>query len=345
MSKNKRLRSILFTVLYLLTVVQNCASGVTDEQIKSQGILPALKEYCATFTLGQVKSQAAISMIDNPEERKTCERELVKARQTAKDFALFCQHLQKSDLSEQEKIDVLGLMSELQTKILRRGPIAIGNLELACALSMLASGVYFDLYSTADETARLFAFHILDKMEISVGLVSDALKADHFVPSQGKDNATLGDEVVKLVFGAEDTNRESEGASRSPLDTLAKDLQGKVTKASLADQLNEPDSKWLAWDLMLAIRLHALCRLSLHLPLSRPDQPDTATAHRQFMRFQAAFSNELLGIQQHVINASFPPASSVMQRDGYIVLEINRQIKDRGHHILDMLCHRLGVAE
>lgn len=223
-------------------------------------------------------------------------------------------------------------------------PEALRNLELGCALSMLISGTFFDLYAETDEATRIAVVHALnDKTSADIGLVREALRADVLAPLPGKDDAALGAEVVRLAFGGDMPSVASNSGPRSLLDQLAKELQGKVAKASFADQLNEPDSKWLAWDLLWAFRLQALCRLSLYLPPSRAFQPEVA--HRQFAVFEAAISNELSELQRHAMNSSFPTTSAGPQRNAYVLLETREHVADGGRRILDMLSHRLEGTE
>ncbi len=331
-----------FTFLILIVSSPVLASTALSERaIAERGLIACLTEFCTTFQVGQVLTQKTIDRIEDKDVRKAKARQSAKARVALSALGVLAETLQASELSTSDRCEVFRQLACIHDKVTNHHEVGVGNIELGAVISILMSGLYFQIYEDIDAaTQRSLLALFSSRSKPLSGQVLRSAFASEGMPTT-KLVSSLDDSLVGLAFqmGLSNVTNKSKVAV---LDTMAKELHGKSATAPVACLLDELDEQWLAWDILWAERLRVLCIMSQHLPTEQATTQKVAAL--QFRAFETAIST-LSDVERASINTRLVSSRSNIKRMANIILEIQERLENRGHHVLAMLSFRLRQTE
>ena len=327
------------TILFLVFCfsLQGHASSTLDKRIKEYGLLPVLRDYCNVFTIGKVMSQHAIKKVNNEKKRNDLELELKNAHNALVDLDALMISIKDTKLSVKEKCEIIYLLTGVKMKMTENHEIGVGNIELSAWLSMFISGYFLSTYSEADETMKnaVFLCFSKNKLMLSEDTVREALRGEDIALPIAEDNSNL----YKLIVEIAALHKSEEKTTKNGM----ADLDILVNKMLLnpknvpQKRFGEFDANWMAWDILLAIRLEILCCLSKYIPTKADAQSGNMVS--KFETFRAELS-KLSPTETQIINAKFPTTCDGVQRDAYVLVEIKGHVKNNGSGILGMVYTR-----
>lgn len=335
-------RAVCITIALLVPISFISASlAMSESDIADRGLVRCLTEFCDAFDLGAVPTKEAIEQIPYKDTRDARNRDLAKVQIALSTLRVLAEHLQASDLLPSDRCEIFRQLARLRDKGISAHQVGVGNLEFAAVVSMLMSGVFFQVYEDIDEVTR---HDLLTSFPSSSALASAhayrsalALEGCH-LPER---SASLQESSQQLAIQAGFPN-VSNDTKVAVLDALAKELQRRAEAGNAERLLTHLDMQWLAWDLLWATRLNVLCLLTQHLPVEQATSAEEAA--RQFRTMESAIA-ALSAAERDALNAKFASSQSGTKRVAHTMIEVQDRLENKGRHVLAMVAHRLGSSE
>lgn len=335
-----RVVCIAFALLFSVSLT-SASLAMSKSDIENRGLVPCFKEFCDGFELGAVPTKEAIGQIPDKDTRDARNRELKKVQAAVSTLYLLTEQLQTSTLSSSDRCEIFRQLARLRDKGISAQQIGVGNMEFAAMVSMLMSGVFFQVYDDIDEVTRRSLLSSFPSSSVLASaqtyrsaLVLEGCRVPERFESQEKSSQQLA-----LQVGIPNATNNAKVAV---LDILANELANRVEAGNAESLLTHLDKQWLAWDLLWASRLKALCLLTQYLPIEQP--ASTEEAARQFKAFESAIA-ALSDAERVSLNTKFVSSQSDMKRVAYTILEVQERLENKGHHVLAMVSHRLQSSK
>jgi hypothetical protein len=230
---------------------------------------------------------------------------------------------------------LLTALSALGGAALEPRPVALGNVEVSAAASMLWSGIVLRFLGGPSAEKGQIPGGTLSWTSVDPSVVAVILR-DEF----GVEEAGSGEGVDQMLLNAVHAKGAASGppagVQSSPLSALAAVFSHGDAPRGFATRIEQPDLATFAWDVLLAARLHALCRLARW---SRATPGSSASGLAGAVAFCTEHYSEL---ERRLVLGQPTDETGTHRAVLEAQQELRAHIKERGLGILAMLRNRLG---
>ena len=309
-----------------------------DTAIAEKDITCAVEKFCKGVNLGTVYSANALKSLKG-EELTAAKAELSKARQLLKNLSVLTTCLLQSKVSTNDKVKIIQQLAVLKKQVQQEEKLGAGNVELSCAISMLVSGLFFEVFDEADENSKNILLSVFEEKSRheDVDLLLKILQMEA-VPIPAKKGMSTYDFLIHLTKGTNEAGMlGTDSMPSSDLGVLAYKLQRQLAHRHFSNLLTRFHTDWFVWDIFLTTRIESMCRLT---PLIKPKM-----SKGSYEQLQKAISTNLSEFEQKALFAVSTTNSSTLQRNSTIWIDIKEHLSSKGNRILQMLRHRLDSTK
>ena len=330
---------VWLALLLVVPVTQTLWSAATFAELATAELprdewLAAFAATCAAARVDTTCTRARL--LKTPEDtREVGEARVVQAQSILLVLSRAVDLAMANESAPGEGTTMLTALSALGVAALEPRPLALGNVEVSAAATMLWSGVAF----------RLLRGSSAEKVQVPAGLwswtsvdapVVAAIMRDEFGLVEGPGGRGIDQMLLEAVQAGNTALGHPAGAKSSPLHALGAMLPRGDCLHGFAAQIEQPDLATFAWDVLLAARLHALCRLELRSRVA-PGSPAPGLAGA------VAFCREDYSeLEKRVVLGHPTDEVGLLMAVADAQMELRTHIQKRGLVILAMAKNRLG---
>ena len=297
------------------------------------------EQECKKISFGEVKSQACISKL-NIQEQPNRQSELNKVYSFLRALKEIVTVIQKEQLTNEQKVVLIEHLARLHSETLK-SRIGLGNLEIACVISIVTSGIVCQLLNEDNFDTKSIK-PIIEEMQEQTLPSAEALHhvlSDEFNYSGDKQEnfkqIILG--ILKELYDGNNIAQKTWDVM-SPMDASGEYLSKSNSLQSFSEQITKPNKETLIWDLLCAMRLQILCRLEI---LNRNESKKIHEERNSFKNKIVIFNEQFTENEKFVLMGYSATKINVLEKLASSQLDMRTYISKNGLTILNMIYNRL----